>query len=235
MIKIANENIKDRLNDFETRVFDNALNIGARYNYFLDLIPKKINKLITTEFDYILAKQANLNLVCDDEALPFKENSFDLIFSVLNGHFINDLPGFLSQTKKILKPNGLFIFIIFGGRTLEELREVFLNFEMNHKSGVSPHIIPMIDIRDMAALMQRANFSKPIVDNFYIDIEYNNIVKLMHDLRFMGESNCLLKKANYTINKNDLPILNEIYHNLHGINGKLKTTFEIITATGFKE
>ena len=70
-----------------------------------------------------------LGVVADEEALPFADGSFDLIVSALSLHWVNDLPGALIQIRRVLKPDGLFIGVALGGRTLTELRQSLLAAE----------------------------------------------------------------------------------------------------------
>ena len=62
--------------------------------------------------------------------LPFDKHSFDLILSSMSMHWINDLPRCLLQIKDILKPDGVFIASILGGKTLQELK-VIISFKFS--------------------------------------------------------------------------------------------------------
>ena len=48
-------------------------------------------------------------VVADEEALPFRDGSLDLVVSALALQFVNDLPGTLVQIRRALKPDGLFL------------------------------------------------------------------------------------------------------------------------------
>ncbi|NNE82793.1 MAG: class I SAM-dependent methyltransferase, partial [Alphaproteobacteria bacterium] len=41
--------------------------------------------------------------MADEEALPFRDGSFDLILSCASLHHVNDLPGALAQIQRALK------------------------------------------------------------------------------------------------------------------------------------
>src|SRR5437762_1947426 len=53
-------------------------------------------------------------IVADEEALPFRETSLDLIVSALALQFVNDLPGTLIQIRRTLKPDGLLLAAMFA-------------------------------------------------------------------------------------------------------------------------
>ena len=59
-------------------------------------------------------------VVADEEALPFRDASLDLVVSGLALHSANDLPGVLAQIGRALKPDGLFLAALLGGETLIE-------------------------------------------------------------------------------------------------------------------
>src|SRR5262245_37465737 len=68
---------------------------------------------------------AQLVFAADEEALPFRDASLDLVVSALALQFVNDLPGTLIQIRRALKPDGLLLAALAGGDTLTELRQAF--------------------------------------------------------------------------------------------------------------
>src|SRR5439155_1045537 len=68
---------------------------------------------------------AGLAVAADEEALPFRDGSIDLVISAFALQYVNDLPGTLIQVRRALKPDGLFLAALAGGDTLAELRERF--------------------------------------------------------------------------------------------------------------
>lgn len=82
-------------------------------------------------------------IVCDEELLPFEEDSHDAIMSCLSLHWVNDLPGTLIQIRRTLRPDGVFIGSMFGGDTLFELRTALQLAELEREGGISPRVSPM--------------------------------------------------------------------------------------------
>ncbi|MFX8805513.1 methyltransferase domain-containing protein, partial [Acinetobacter baumannii] len=74
---------------------------------------------------------------------------------------VDDLPGTLIQIRRALKPDGLFLAAIPGGDTLMELRESLAAAEVELKGGLSPRVIPFMDVRDLGSLLQRAGLALP--------------------------------------------------------------------------
>lgn len=173
-------------------------------------------------------------LVCDEERLPFSAAGFDLVVSHLGLHAVNDLPGALIQIRQALKPDGLFIGAFFGGQTLHELKASLMQAETEIEGGVSPRIAPFADIRDIGALLQRAGFALPVIDLDRVTVSYDNLIKLMADLRGMGQSNSLIQRRKKPLRRSLLTRASEIYLSEFGQeDGRLPATFEIIFATGW--
>jgi NADH dehydrogenase [ubiquinone] 1 alpha subcomplex assembly factor 5 len=181
----------------------------------------------------MLSQASGLRVQGDEELLPFAPASFDLIISALSLHWVNDLPGTLIQLRKALKPGGVFMAALLGGNSLTELRQVMMAVEMAEDSGISPHISPFIDIKDAGALLQRAGFSMPVADSETITVTYENIFRLMHDLRGMGETSALMQKRNYALPKRNLALMAEQYQQqFPAEDGRIHLTFDVITMTG---
>src|SRR5687767_9310473 len=105
-----------------------------------------------------------IRIVGDEEFVPFKAKSLDLIFSSLSLHWINDLPGTLIQIRHTLKEDGLFLAAMLGENTLIELRNSFFLAEQEREGGLSPHVSPFAGVADMGNLLTRAGFALPTVD-----------------------------------------------------------------------
>src|SRR6185436_423434 len=118
------------------------------------------------------------SLASDDEWLPFADESFDLVTSILSLHAVNDLPGTLLQIRRVLKPDGLFIAAMFGGETLKELRVAFAAAEEATLGGISPRVSPFADVRDVGGLLQRAGFALPVTDVERTVIRYRELPRL---------------------------------------------------------
>ena len=132
--------------------------------------------------------------IVNEENFMLEANKFDLIISILNLHNINDLPGCLIRLKNALKPGGMIIASMFGGNNLFQLREVLLKTELELFGGVSPRMMPNIEIKQLGGLLQRAGFSSPIVDSDIVEVHYKQPLDLLHDLRNMGETNIMLTR-----------------------------------------
>jgi SAM-dependent methyltransferase len=174
------------------------------------------------------------SVIADDEWLPFAEESFDLITSLLSLHTVNDLPGTLVQLRRLLKPDGLFIAAMFGGETLKELRAAFAAAEDETLGGVSPRVAPFADVRDLGGLLQRAGFALPVADVERTVVRYRDLSRLFGDLRALGETNVLANRRSQALSARTLAAVAGEYQSRFGDStGRLPATFEIIFLTGW--
>jgi len=123
---------------------------------------------------------------------------------------------------------------------LFELRTSLQLADLERKGGVSPHISPMADTRDVGGLLTRAGFKLLTVDVDDIIVEYPDTFALMADVQAMGESNATLKSIGGPISRDVLLANEAIYRELHCTEeekegGYIPATFRIIYMIGWKE
>lgn len=169
-----------------------------------------------------------------NEGLGLKPKSYDLITNNLELHWVNDLPGVLSQLNQALIPDGLMLASLFGGDTLIELRSSLMEAEMETTNKAVMRTSPFADVRDLGGLMMRAGFALPVIDVDRIKISYKNMTSLMHDLRYMGEGNALTDRPT-SLRRDTLAKAQEIYMTKfpHEDGKGICATFDVIFLTGW--
>ncbi|WP_417794311.1 methyltransferase domain-containing protein [Terasakiella pusilla] len=234
------ERICDRLDDV-LRDFPLALDIGCHGGDIAEVIGQrgKVQHLIQCDFSQGMAQRAReqgaATLVADEEFLPFGHETFDLIVSNLSLHWVNDLPGALLQINRSLKPDGLFIGTMFGTETLRELRQCLNEAEMEVDGGISPRVSPFADVRDAGMLLQRAGFNLPVVDTDGVEVRYENPMKLMKDLKGMGENNKVLeRRKNFTKRELIMRAMQRYVEEFSGDDGRVPATFQVMFLTAWK-
>ncbi len=234
----AGERLADRLDDIR-RSFPTALDLGARDGTLARLLQGRggIERLVACDLSEAMARRAaetGPSLVADEEALPFAPQSFDLVMSVFALHWVNDLPGALMQIRRALKPDGLFLASLLGGETLWQLREVMMEAEMEVEGGAGPRLSPVLDLVDAAGLLQRAGFALPVADRETIEVDYPNALKLMDDLRGMGESNAVIQQRKSFTRRATLMRAAELYQERHQRpDGRIPASFQVFTLTAW--
>ncbi|QKS00825.1 methyltransferase domain-containing protein [Sphingomonas sp. CL5.1] len=127
----------------------------------------------------------------DEDRLPFRDGSFDLIVSAGVLDTVNDLPGALALARRALRPDGLFLAAFAGAGSLPTLRAVLREAEGDRPA---PRIHPQIDVRAAGDLLMRAGFALPVADIETIDVRYASFGRLLDDLRGMGAGNILAER-----------------------------------------
>jgi SAM-dependent methyltransferase len=167
-----------------TREFDNACIIAPDPRPIADAL-KASGKVRAIELREITES--------DDLGLP--PRSFEAIFNMLDLHVVNDVPGQLSQMQRALKPDGLLLACLFAGETLMELRQSWLAAEVQLTGGASPRVAPMIGLRELGQLLQRAGFALPVADLDRTIVRYADAISLIHEIHSFGMSNNLIGRS----------------------------------------
>lgn len=169
-----------------------------------------------------------------EEAIPLRDQSVDLVVSLLALQSVNDLPGLLVQIRRALKPDGLLIAALLGGDTLTELRQAFAAAEVETEGGVSPRVAPFAQVRDMGALLQRAGFALPVSDVDHMTVRYSSPFALLQDLRRMGATNCLTERRRVPLKRRTLFRMAETYVERYSdADGRVRATFDMVWLSGW--
>ena len=207
------------LNNAGSAIFDALQKIGPD----TDVIQTKSSAFATPN-----------SIICEDDIVPFANASFDLIVSALNLQFVDDLPGTLIQIRRTLRPDGLFLGMVMGGSTLQELRQSFLAAEVELTGGANARVLPFIDVKDAGHLLQRAGFALPVTDTEHLTVRYAHPLDLMRDLRAMGAANCIHTRPKNFMQREVLNKAIEHYvNNYSDADGRIRATFEIISLSGW--
>jgi SAM-dependent methyltransferase len=173
-------------------------------------------------------------VVADEAVLALEPGAHDLVIHGLAMHWAADPVGQLVQCRRALKPDGLFIGVLYGGRTLFQLRAALAEAEVAVTGGLSPRVLPMAEIRDLGALLQRAGFALPVADSLARVVSYRDTLHLMADLRAMGEGNALAERGRQFTPRAVFAEAESIYREAFGTeDGRIPATFETIFLTGW--
>ncbi|HET9679304.1 MAG TPA: malonyl-ACP O-methyltransferase BioC [Gammaproteobacteria bacterium] len=168
------------------------------------------------------------NLVCANSAqLPFAKSSVDCIFSSLMLQWCDDLDQVLREFRRIIKPNGLFIFASFGPDTLKELRAAWAAVDQ------ATHVNQFIDMHDVGDALIRAGFDQPVLDVDPFTLTYPTARHLMRDLKQIGAHNVNAGRARGLTGKARIAAVEEAYAAFRDKNGQLPATYEVVYGTAW--
>jgi hypothetical protein len=173
-------------------------------------------------------------VIPDNDTLVLEPQAHDLVIHAMGLHWANDPIGQLVQCRQALQPDGLFLGVLLGGRTLHELRTAMAEAESAVVGGLSPRVVPMAEIRDLGGLLQRAGFALPVADSFVQTASYRSAFDLMADLRAMGETSALAGRPKHFTRRSVMTEAARIYAQTYaGADGRISATFDLICLTGW--
>lgn len=230
------DRLADRLDDIR-RSFPLALDLGCHTGILTEMIADRggIDTLIHCDLaPRMAAASPRPAIAADEELLPFADGAFDLVLSALSLHWVNDLPGALAQIRRALRPDGLFLAAMFGGQTLKELRQVLADAEIAGEGGLSPRVSPFVDVRDAGNLLQRAGFALPVADAETITVHYRDPLRLLADIRGMGEANATIeRRKRFTRRSTVFDALLRYRDAYAGDDGRVPATVQVIYLTAW--
>ena len=181
----------------------------------------------------LLAQCGGPRVQAGEEALPFRDQSLDLVVSGFSLQLVNDLPGALVQIRRALKPDGLFLAALLGGSTLTELRTALLAAEEELEGGASPRVAPFAEVRDLGALCSapasRCRWSTPMGHGHLCRSAGADARDASHGRRQRAEA-----RRRAPLRRATLMRALAIYEERFALpDGRVPAIFEIVTLTGW--
>jgi SAM-dependent methyltransferase len=168
-----------------------------------------------------------------DDRLDLAPRSFDAVVSLLDLHAVNDVPGYLAQVARALRPDGLFLAALFAGDTLIELRQAWLAAEAAGDHA-SLRVAPMIGVRELGQLLQRAGLALPVVDLDRTIVRYATALDLMREIKSLGLANAAHVRSRKPVTKSLLLAAADAYQrNFADPDGRVRATIEIAWLTAW--
>ena len=167
-------------------------------------------------------------LVCADACrLPLAAATFDLVWSNLALHWINEPPLAFAEFHRVLRTGGLLMFTTFGPDTLTELRTAFA------RSDRATHVSRFVDMHDLGDMLVHAGFAEPVMDMEKLTLTYGDAGALMRDLRATGAQNATVGRPRGLMGRSRWQ---RMIAALEGFRreGRLPATFEVVYGHAWK-
>jgi hypothetical protein len=165
-----------------------------------------------------------------DEAQPIAGAPYDLIVSLDQLDTVNDLPGALLHACNALSEGGVFIAQMLGAGTLGILRDLLLEADRDRPAA---RIHPQVDNRAATGLLQRAGFSKQVVDQYPFSVSYTKLGTFIRDLREQGLTN-QLSDPPPPLSREAWKRAEEAFGARKDAQGRVTERFEILALTGWR-
>lgn len=234
LMRRATEDLADRLSTVERR-FAKAAALFCQTPAAAEVLAGsgKVAEIIRVEADAAFLAGDGA-IIAPFETVPLEPASLDLVVSLLSMQAMNDIPGFLAQVRRALKPDGLFLGALAGAGTLAELRESLLAAETELYGGASPRVMPFADVRDAGGLLQRAGLALPVTDVEDVTVRYDTLFDLAADLRAMGETSALVDRARRPASRRLFQRAAELYaERFSDPDGRVRASFSFVWMSGW--
>ncbi len=167
--------------------------------------------------------------VCADaSSLPLAAGSVDIVFSNLMLQWCEPLDETLAQVRRVLKPQGFFLFSTFGPDTLKELRSAWAQADSYN------HVNRFIDMHDVGDALVRAGFLEPVLDVERLQVTYGDALDLMRDLKSIGARNVTAGRARALAGRARLQRVLAAYEAFRK-DGRLPATYEVVYGAAWGE
>ena len=167
----------------------------------------------------------------DAYSLPFRDHSFDLVFSSLMLQWCDDLDAVFAEILRVLAPGGLLLFSTFGPGTLAELREAWASSDAQLRTE-SNHVNHFFDCQALGSALMHAGFAEPVLDVDRIVMMYTDTMTLMRELKAIGAHNVTQGRARGLTGRARLAAMSHAYETQRR-DGLLPATYEVIHATAW--
>lgn len=165
-----------------------------------------------------------------DAEVPGPPARYDLMVHLLGLGMVNDLPGALIHAHAMLGKGGLMIATFPGAGSLPALRQIALAADGEQPAA---RMHPLVDSRAGAALLQRAGFTRQVVDSYPVRVRFATFDRMVADLRDHGLTGSLTSPAPM-LTRDWLDRARQAFDALREDDGKVTETFEILVMTGWK-
>ncbi|ORU89440.1 MAG: hypothetical protein A6F71_00290 [Cycloclasticus sp. symbiont of Poecilosclerida sp. M] len=131
-----------------------------------------------------LSADSAANYVCSDaEGLPIRSIVLDYVFSNLAYQWCPNLQDAFSESYRVLKNKGAFVFSTFGPNTLNELRDAWGEVD----DGV--HVNSFVSLKDIRRQLKAVGFVDISLHAENIVLHYDSAKAVMKDIKGMGAHN----------------------------------------------
>lgn len=163
-------------------------------------------------------------LLCADMAsLPLAARSMDMVFANLSVFWVEQPEKLFAEVRRILRPDGMFLFSGFGQGCLRQLADTWPALDERVQLPVFP------DLLETGDALTAAGFREPVMDADRITLHYPTLDALMTELEFTGTAQLVRGWKHWRERSGDLeaawqPLLAD---------GKYPLSYEIVYGAAF--
>lgn len=158
------------------------------------------------------------------------EDAFDAVVADMLLPLVEDVPVFLYRCVQALRADGLLLATTLGGESFREFRDAWA--DVGERGG---HVVPLTDVRDAGALLQKLKLALPVVDRDVVTVTFPDFAALYGSLRAHGVGNFFTQRRKGLVTPRKLHAMEAAYARLFARpDGRLPVTLEVVYLHGFK-
>lgn len=165
-----------------------VLDIGCGTGYFSALLAQRGARVTAADLSVEMLAQAKARcgeLVehyqqADAEALPFADDSFDLVFSSLALQWCEELSVPLTELRRVVKPGGRICFSTLLDGSLYELKQAWAKIDTHQ------HVNDFLSEKQIKIALAQSGADRHHLDLRSIQVDYSSAFQLMKDLKGIG-------------------------------------------------
>jgi SAM-dependent methyltransferase len=191
LLNRAFEECLDRLRDI-SRQFERALMLGCPSPDWSQRLRAIALNVDVVDPGPLFAARAS-GSQAEEDRHDFGEKQYDLCVAIGTLDTVNDVRLSLQLIGRALRPDAPMIGAIAGGNSLPTLRASLI--EAGRSTGrVIARTHPRIEPAALAQLLNAAGFAMPVVDVDRVRLRYENLDRLVRDLRSMAATSVLAQR-----------------------------------------
>jgi malonyl-CoA O-methyltransferase len=167
----------------------------------------------------------------DCETLPFADCAFDLVISTSTYQWLSTLSHAFDEARRVLAQDGVFLFALFGERTLFELKDAYRLALKREGEGedVTHGFFSPAQVEEALAA---AGFSNCSV-NSMLEIEHHqDVPTMLKSLKRIGAGNAAPRPATGLSGRRRTLAMMDIYREKYGCPDGIPATYEVIYGMG---
>jgi len=158
----------------------------------------------------------------DAHHLPLADQSVDLVVSNLMLQWCDAPDQVFQEVRRVLRPQGLFMFSSFGPDTLKELRQAWTQVDAQE------HVNTFIDMHDLGDALIRNGMGQPVMDTTDFTLTYDHPMAVLKDLKAIGATNAFANRSSGLMGKRRFQAMLKAYQSFAQDDGRVPATFEVV-------
>ncbi|WNC66794.1 malonyl-ACP O-methyltransferase BioC [Thalassotalea nanhaiensis] len=207
-----------------------VLDLGCGTGYFADVLATQFNHVIGLDLSKEMLNFSNLNrndkinwLNADIHSIPLMDNSVDIVFSNLAIQWCDPLTDAFAEIKRILKPDGVFIFSSLLDGTLFELKQSWLSVDTDK------HVIDFSKLNDIEKSLHVSGLSISELEQQPVVLDYENVKHLAKELKNLGASKVPKRTRKGLSGKDSWKKMTQAYDGYLTEQGAYPATYQLCT------